>query len=72
MESLRVALGPRSYTIHIGAGILGDPALYAPHVKGAAAIVTNTIVAPLYLARVRAALESAGTRAVAIVVEEGE
>ncbi|HEX4926711.1 MAG TPA: 3-dehydroquinate synthase [Burkholderiales bacterium] len=72
MESLRVALGPRSYPIHVGAGILGDAGLYAPYVKGASAIVSNTIVAPLYLARLRAALESAGARVVPIIVEEGE
>ena len=30
MESLGVALGERSYPIHIGAGILGDASLYAP------------------------------------------
>ncbi len=72
MESLSVALGERSYPIHIGAGILGDSGLYAPHVAGVAAIVTNSVVAPLYLARLRTALEAAGTRVVPIIVEEGE
>jgi 3-dehydroquinate synthase len=72
MESLRVALGERSYPIHIGAGILGEAALYAPHVTGAAAIVTNPVVAPLYLSRVRAALEAAGARVVPVLIEEGE
>ena len=72
MESLRVALGERAYPIHIGAGIAGEAALYAPHVGSAAAVVTNPIVAPLYLARVRAALEAAGARVVPVVVEEGE
>jgi 3-dehydroquinate synthase len=72
MESLRVALGARSYPIHIGAGILGDAGLYAPYLKGVSAIVSNTVVAPLYLARLRATLESAGARVVPVVVEEGE
>jgi 3-dehydroquinate synthase len=72
MESLSVALGQRSYPIHIGAGILGDAALYAPYVSGVAAIVSNTVVAPLYLGRLRTALESIGARVVPIVVEEGE
>jgi 3-dehydroquinate synthase len=31
---LNVDLGNRSYPIHIGAGIAGDPELYAPHVAG--------------------------------------
>jgi 3-dehydroquinate synthase len=72
MESLRVALGERSYPIHIGAGILGEAALYRPHVADAAAVVTNRVVAPLYLPRVQAALEAAGTRVVPVIVEDGE
>lgn len=72
MESLRVALGSRAYPIHIGAGIAGEASLYAPHLAGAAAVITNSIVAPLYLPRVRAALEAAGARVVPVVVEEGE
>ena len=72
MESLRVALGSRAYPIHIGAGILGEAALYAPHLAGTAAVVTNTVVGPLYLPGLRAALESTGARVVPIVIEEGE
>ena len=73
MESLRVALGERSYPIHIGTDIIGSTQLYAPHLEGgAAAIVTNDVVSPLYLSKVRAALVSAGARVSAIVVEDGE
>jgi 3-dehydroquinate synthase len=76
MESLGVALvcnaGSRSYPIHIGAGILGDSALYAPYLRGSAAIVTNAVVAPLYLAPLRGALESAGARVTEILVPDGE
>lgn len=72
MESLRVALGERSYPIHIGREILGQPALYAPHLRDAAAIVTNEIVAPLYLLPVRRALEAAGARVTEIIVQDGE
>ncbi|HUG79086.1 MAG TPA: 3-dehydroquinate synthase [Burkholderiales bacterium] len=72
MESLGVALGERSYPIHIGTGILDDAALYAPYVGPNAAVVTNEIVAPLYLARVRTALESAGAAVVPVVVGDGE
>jgi 3-dehydroquinate synthase len=73
MERLRVALGDRSYPIHIGSGILGDAALYAPHVSGRrVAVVTNTVVAPLYLARLQGALGAADARPLAIVVEDGE
>ena len=73
MESLRVALGERSYPIHIGTGILDATALYAPHLPaGSAAVVTNELVAPLYLARVKQALEAAGARVAQIVLDDGE
>ena len=70
MESLRVALGERSYPIHIGSGILADAALYAPSLKGSAAIITNAVVAPLYLGKVKEALP--GARVTEIVLPDGE
>jgi len=73
MQSLSVALGARSYPIHVGSGILADASLYAPHVRGRrAAIITNAVVAPLFLERVRVALREAGVPAVEITVEDGE
>ena len=73
MQSIGVALGERSYPIHIGSGILDDASLYAPHFQaGRAAIVTNTVVAPLYLERLRRALGAAGVQALEIVVRDGE
>jgi 3-dehydroquinate synthase len=72
MESLSVALGSRSYPIHIGAGLIGERALYAPYLRGAAAIITNEVVAPLYLAPVRTALEASGARVVHALIEDGE
>ncbi|HEV3007427.1 MAG TPA: 3-dehydroquinate synthase [Burkholderiales bacterium] len=71
MESLSVALGSRSYPIHIGSGLISSAELYAPHVAGgSAAIVTNDVVAPLYLSVVKHAL-GAG-RVTEIVVPDGE
>jgi len=73
MESLRVALGSRAYPIHIGDGIIGAAELYAPHLAGGgAAVVTNEVVAPLYLSRVKAVLEKCGARTVEIVLPDGE
>ena len=73
MESLSVALGSRSYPIHIGAGLIGSADLYSPYLRGgAAAIVTNAVVAPFYLAKVRQALEAAGARSTEIIVPDGE
>ena len=74
MHELKVALGERSYPIHIGTGILDSPALYAPHLRGggSAAIVTNEIVAPLYLERVRRSVAVAGAGSIDIVLPDGE
>jgi 3-dehydroquinate synthase len=71
MESLRVALGERSYPIHIGSGLLERGDLYRPYLGGGSvAIVTNEVVAPLYLSRLEKAL--AGARVTRIVVPDGE
>jgi 3-dehydroquinate synthase len=73
MQSLRVALGKRAYPIHVGAEILGDAKLYAPYLQGRqVAIVTNAVVAPLYLERLRSALAVCDASAVDILVEDGE
>jgi len=71
MESLRVELASRSYPIHIGAGLITRADLYAPYlVGGAAALVTNDVVAPIYLAKVKQALGNA--RLAEIVLPDGE
>jgi 3-dehydroquinate synthase len=50
MHTLEVDLGDRSYPIYIGTGLIGRKGLLAPHIKGGRAlIVTNEVVAPLYL-----------------------
>jgi len=72
VESLGVALGNRSYPIHIGAGLIDQAALYAPHVRSGVAIVTNAVVAPLYLSRVQTALGKSGARVVEITIADGE
>ena len=74
METVRVELGARAYPIHIGAGALDLEALYRPHLRGGrVAIVSNAVVAALYLPRVRAALARAGANSVVdVLVEDGE
>ncbi|MCW4149692.1 3-dehydroquinate synthase [Halomonas sp. 18H] len=50
LTTLPVSLGERSYPIHIGPGLLGDPQWLAPHLAGRQVmVVTNDRVAPLYL-----------------------
>lgn len=73
METVRVGLGERAYTIHIGAGALDDARLYAPHVAGRrVAVITNEVVAPLYLERLERALRQAGAQPASIVLPDGE
>jgi 3-dehydroquinate synthase len=73
MESLRVDLvcnaGSRAYPIHIGPGLLAARDLYAPYIAGGGvAIVTNAVVALLYLQAVKSAT---GART-EIIVPDGE
>ena len=71
MRTLTVDLGDRSYPIYIGSGLVGDAALYRPHIHGRQVmVVTNETVAPLYLARVREALD--GWDVADVVLPDGE
>lgn len=74
METLRVDLDARSYPIHIGPGLLDAQELYRPHLgAGRVAVISNAVVAPLYLERVKAALARAGAHAsLDVLVEDGE
>lgn len=73
MARIRVALGERSYPIEVGAGLIGDPASYRAFLSGhKAALVTNTVVAPLYLQRVGRALRAAGAQVIEVVLPDGE
>jgi 3-dehydroquinate synthase len=73
MQTVRVALGPRSYPIYIGTGLARRSDLIAPALpQPRAAIVTNRTVAPLHLEALATALEGAGVRCVRIVVPDGE
>ena len=73
MQTLNVALGDRAYPIHIGRGLLARAELILPHLKTRrVAIVTNDVVGPLYLERLRATLEAAGVRVSAVVLPDGE
>ena len=73
MQTLNVALGNRAYPIHIGSGLLSQVNLILPHLKRKnVAIVTNTTVAPLYLAKLSQALKDAGVSVLEIVLPDGE
>jgi 3-dehydroquinate synthase len=69
VETLSVALGERAYPIHIGAGLIARAELYRPHLGGGGvAIVTNAVVAPLYLQALKRALGAATE----VIVADGE
>lgn len=57
MNTLQVALGDRSYPIYIGENLLVEKDLFTPHIQGKEVlIVTNEIVAPLYLEQLKSTL----------------
>ena len=73
-ETIKVALGERSYEITLGAGILDTVGSLCrgAGLSGTAAVVSNTTVAPLYYERVRASLEQAGYRVLLVALPDGE
>jgi 3-dehydroquinate synthase len=72
-RQVRIPLGDRSYDIRIGAGLLADPASWEGLPAAAAAlVVTNTTVAPLYLAALRAALGARYRSVFEVVLPDGE
>jgi len=73
MQTLGVALGERSYPIHIGVGLLDRTDLVLPCLaQKKVAVVTNTTVAPLFMERLAGALARRGVEVVRIVVADGE
>ena len=73
METVKVALGERAYTIHVGQGLLGCSELMLPFLRQPrVAVVTNTTVAPLYLQRFAKPLRDAGVDVVEIILPDGE
>jgi 3-dehydroquinate synthase len=71
METLRVELGNRSYPILIGQGLLGERSAFEQHLQARdLLVVSNTVVAPLYLNRLEASLQP--RRVVATVLPDGE
>jgi len=71
VETLNVELGTRSYPILIGSGLFGRPEVFRSHLPALdVLIVSDTTVAPLYLAAVRDSLGA--RRVVEVVLPAGE
>lgn len=72
MQTLQVSLGARSYPIHIGEQ-LSVADLLLPHIAGQQVmLVSNTTVAPLYLAHYQDCLQAAGLNVAVCVLPDGE
>ena len=77
MQTITVDFTPssekRSYSIHIGHGILQQVDLIVSCLpQKRVAIVSNTTIAPLYLDNLRVALEKQGVISVSIILPDGE
>ncbi|GAM72259.1 3-dehydroquinate synthase [Vibrio sp. JCM 19236] len=79
MERITVSLGERSYPISIGAGLLGNPALYSslfPSQKDLSkqnvVIITNTTVGPLYADQVEGQFQALGCLTRVLQLNDGE
>ena len=71
MQTVNVDLGDRSYPIFIGADLLKDDSILAPYLsKGRVIVVTNEVVAPLYLETVKDLLGKQFSSAV--ILPDGE
>ena len=71
MNELVVDLGDRSYPIYIGPGCLNQPDLIKKHVCGnSVLIVSNDVVAPLYLEKTISMLS--GLRVETVILPDGE
>ena len=74
MEKINVSLGPRSYPVMIGRGLIAACGEQVCETLGpcAAAIVTDDRVGPLFLAKTEKSLADAGLRTASIVLPHGE
>ncbi|MGA8092827.1 MAG: 3-dehydroquinate synthase [Steroidobacteraceae bacterium] len=71
METLRVELGSRSYPILIGQELLGERSVFEQHLRAHdLLVVSNTVVASLYLASLETSLRP--RRVVATILPDGE
>lgn len=73
MITLDLVLPDTQYPIHIGTDLFTRADLILPHLaQKKVAIVTNDVVAPLYLARLQSSLEQAGVQVLTVVLPDGE
>ena len=73
IDTVRIELADRSYDILIGSGLLSAPASYEGLPRATdAMIVTNTTIAPLYVAKLKTALAGHYRRVHVVELPDGE
>jgi len=73
LHQVPIELGDRSYPIHIGTGLVADPASWGSVPASAQAlIVTNTTVAPLYAQQLQQALRARHGAVHVVALPDGE
>ena len=73
IATLQVALGERSYAIHMGSGLLRDAALWKGLVTGSTAmVVSDQVVAPLYYPALSETLAGNGVEVGQHILQTGE
>jgi len=73
MQIVQLALGDRGYPIYIGRGLLTQTELFTRHLlRARTAIITDDVIAPLYLNRLAHALSSSGVVVTKIIIPAGE
>ena len=74
MQTLTVNLGDRSYPIHVGENILDRVGEFLDrlNLRGKAAVISNPVVAQLYLDPIHDALSQAGFEVTPILIPDGE
>ena len=73
IQTLNLQLGERSYSISIGQELLDDLSLLGEKIRGDhVVIVTNTVVAPLYLGRLEAQFKALDKVCSTVILQDGE
>jgi 3-dehydroquinate synthase len=73
MHTLNVGLAERSYPIHIGQDLINQSEILLHHIPNKrVAIVTNSTVGPLYLAKLTNKLASQGISVKSVILPDGE
>ena len=71
MKTIQIELAANAYPVYLGSGLLADPSLWRRHLgSGKTLVVSNDVVAPLYLETLKAGLE--GLQPQVHIIPDGE